>query len=305
MFLLVANQMAIMFILIVIGFFIRKKGIVDHEGSKVMSDLLLLVINPMLVLNSFLTLEYDPARTKGFLLAMALSILAHFLGIIAARILLPGKGADVNIERYSAAYSNCGFMGIPVVNSMLGAEGVFYLTAFIIVFQVFIWTHGIGLIRGNLSLKQVVKGLCAPVVITVYIGLACYFLKLRVPHAITGATSYVASMNTAMAMFIAGVALAESNIFSAIKKFRTYIVSLTKLFVVPLLIIAVMLIIRPAPPIFYAIVAAAASPSATTCTMMAVRYNSNYRYASELFAVTTLLSILSIPAVVAIAEMLY
>ena len=141
--------------------------------------------------------------------------------------------------------------------------------------------------------------------IAVYAGMLAYFLRIRLPAQVLGAVTYVGNMNTPMGMFVAGTALAEAHPLAALKKWRVYVVCAAKLLAMPLLSILMMMLLRPSEAVYYTVVAAAASPAATTCTMMAMRYDRNYHYASELYVVTTLLSILSIPAVVALAELLY
>ena len=112
-------------------------------------------------------------------------------------------------------------------------------------------------------------------------------------------------MNTPLGMFVAGAALAEAHPLEALKKKQVYLVALAKLIIMPVLAAAVMLPFHPADVVYYTVVAAAASPVATTCTMMALRYDKNYHYASELYVVTTMMSMLTIPAVMAIAQMLF
>ncbi len=305
MFLIVANQMVVMFILIMVGYLIRRVNLVDHAGSKTLSNVLLLLVNPVLIMNSFLTVEYDVSKVRNLLLTFLFAVITHLLGIIAARIMLPGKEPDNMIEHYSAVYSNCGFMGIPLVQSILGAEGVFYVTAYLVVFNFLTWTHGLIIITGDASPRQLLKGLRSPVMFTMLAGIACYFLKIRIPANVGSALTYIAGMNTPLGMFVAGAALAEGHPLAALKKGRVYMVAAAKLFVMPLLAMAVMLIFRPTDAVYYTVIAAAASPVATTCTMMALRYDRNYHYASELYVVTTLMSMVSIPAVIALAEMLY
>ena len=305
MFLIVANQMIIMFILLMIGFMIRRVKLIDHGGSKTLSNILLLLVNPILIMNSFLTVEYDPAKVRNLLLTFLFAALTHFLGIIAARLILPGKEPDTRIERYSAVYSNCGFIGIPLINSILGAEGVFYITAYLVVFNILTWTHGLILITGDSSPKQLARGLRSPVMFTMLAGMIFYFLRIHIPANIGSAFTYVENMNTPLGMFVAGAALAEAHPLAALRKGRVYLVSVAKLIAMPVLAMAVMLIFHPDAEVYYTVIAAAASPVATTCTMMALRYDKNYHYASELYVVTTLISMLSIPAVMALAEMLF
>ena len=305
MFLIVANQMVVMFIMILVGCLIRKINLIDHDGSRTISNLLLLVVNPCVLLNSFTTVEYDAALVHGLLYTFVLAIVTHAMAILAARILLPGKEPDTAVERFSCVYSNCGFMGIPVVSSILGAEGVFYISAYLVVFNFLVWTHGMSLLSGDTSLRKLLKGLRSPVMFTMTIGIVCYFLQIHLPGNVQSAITYISRMNTPLGMFVAGAALAEAHPLQALKKERVYRVCAVKLFVVPMLANAVMMLLHPAQGVYYTIVVAAASPAATTCTMMAIRCGKNYRYASELYVITTLLSMLTIPAVVAIAQALY
>ncbi len=305
MFQIVANQMVIMFILIMVGYMIRKVKLIDHNGSKTLSNILLLLVNPVVILNSFLTVEYDAAMVRNFLWTILFALISHILGIAASKIMLPGKDPDTMIEHYSAVYSNCGFMGIPLVQSILGAKGVFYLTAYLVVFNFLTWTHGLIIITGDTSPKQLARGLRSPVMFTMLAGIICYFLRLKVPGNVETAFTYIAGMNTPLGMFVAGAALAETNPFTALKKWRVYMVAAAKLFVMPLLAMLVMLIFHPADAVYYTIIVASASPVATTCTMLAMRYDRNYHYASQLYVITTLMSMLTIPSVIALAEMLH
>lgn len=305
MFLIVANQMVIMFILIMIGFMIRRVKLIDHDGSKTLSNVLLLLVNPVLIMNSFLTVEYDVSKVRNLFVTFLFAVLTHLLGIIASRLLLSGREDDTRIARYSAVYSNCGFMGIPLINSVLGAEGVFYITAYLVVFNFLTWTHGLILITGDSSPKQLARGLRSPVMFTMLAGMIFYFFRIHIPANIGSALTYVANMNTPLGMFVAGAALAEAHPLEALKKKQVYLVALAKLIIMPVLAAAVMLPFHPADVVYYTVVAAAASPVATTCTMMALRYDKNYHYASELYVVTTMMSMLTIPAVMAIAQMLF
>lgn len=305
MFVIISNQMVVMFILILIGYLIRKISLVDNRGEKTLSGVLLMLVNPLLILNSFLTVEFDPARVRGFLWTILFAVIAHVVGILTAHFLVRGKDPDAMIERFSAVYSNCGFMGIPLIQSILGAEGVFYITAYIVVFNILAWTHGLITITGDTSVKQLARGLRSPVVISILIGLICYFFRISFPVPVEKAVTYVADMNTPLGMIIAGAALAESHPLLVLKHRRVYLVSAVKLLIMPLLTILIALPFHPDAAVFYSVVVAAASPAATTGTMMAMRYDRNYHYASELFVLTTLLSLLSIPAVVAFAELLF
>lgn len=93
------------------------------------------------------------------------------------------------VERFSVIYSNCGFIGIPLVQALFGNEGVFYLTAVMTAFNILVWTHGLFLFTGGekFSIKGLLKALCSPSILAVPIGLICFLLRLRVPDVVLDA----------------------------------------------------------------------------------------------------------------------
>ena len=90
MFLIISNQIIKMCLLLIAGFICFKTGIVDHRGNKTLSNLLLLVINPIMIINSF-QIEYSPHLLQGFLFACLLAILTHAAGIAVTTVLIPKK----------------------------------------------------------------------------------------------------------------------------------------------------------------------------------------------------------------------
>ncbi len=211
MFIIISNQIMKMFLILILGFFCYRIKLIDHQGNKTLSNLLLMVVNPLLIFDSFLQ-EFTPEIFQGFLIAIFLGFLSHFVGIAAGRLFFSKKiSPDYNVEQFSCVYSNCGFMGIPLVNSIFGSQGVIYLTAYMLAFNVLSWTHGLFLITGNASPKQMKKGLTSPAMIGTLMGLVLFLTQLKLPSLISDTIDYITAMNTPMAMMIAGISLAETD----------------------------------------------------------------------------------------------
>ena len=148
------------------------------------------------------------------------------------------------------------------------------------------------------------RALCSPSILAVSVGLLCFLLQWRVPGVLYEALEYVSNMNTPLAMLIAGATVAQTNLLRALTRGRAYHVTFLKLLLAPALIVLA-LSLFPVPQIVSLTVAVAmASPTATMATLFAIRYDRNAVYASELFAVTTILSALSLPLIVLLAEYL-
>ena len=301
MFAIVLEQILKMFVILIVGFIISRIRLIDHKGNVCLSNLLLLVVNPMLLFNSYM-IEYTPQRMKAFLISALLAVIVHVAAIVLATFTAGKRNPDYAIERLCMIFSNCGFFGIPLVNAALGSEGVFYLTPFIFVFTVFLWTYGVILMTGKGSAATIIKSLMSPAMIAVLLGLVFFITGLRLPKAVEGGVETLASMNTPLSMLIAGISLAESDLIRALKNKRLYLICFVKLIAVPLISMFLFFVIPGSMDIRYVCLIAAACPVATSGTLFALRYNGNYRYASEMFAVSTVFSMVTIPSLIYLME---
>lgn len=301
MFILILNQLLKMLLIMILAFICYRLHIINQEGNKNMCNLLLMIVNPCLIITVFQT-DYDPALVHGLLVAFAAAILAHVTGFLIAHFLIPEKGnPEFALERFGAAYSNCGFIGIPLINSVLGSKGVFFLTAYMTVFNILSWTHGLVLLNGKFSAKRLKEGLLAPIVICTVVGAILFFLQLRIPSSVLDSMNYIANMNTPLAMMIAGFSVAQADLKKIFSHIRICWVCLLKLFIMPLALLAFLAVLPIDEDVAYTTLVAAACPTATSLTMMAIRFERNYTYASEIFSLSTVLSVVTIPAVTYVA----
>lgn len=302
MFILIFEQLLKMFFIMVLAFVCYRIRLVDQNGNKTVSNLLLLVVNPILIITVYQT-EYDPELVRGLLLAFAAAAATHILGIIISTLLIrPKAGADYCIERFNAMYSNCGFIGIPLIGSVLGDTGVFYLSAYMVMFNLFSWTHGVILMEKKFSLKNLREGLVSPMFIATLIAVLLFFLQLKIPSALLDSMNYIADINTPLAMMVAGFSVAQADIGKMCRNLRLYYTSVIKLILIPLCTIPLLMLFHLPSEVSMTVLIAAACPSATTGTMMAIRYKQNYTYSSEIFSLTTVLAVLTMPVLVLIAE---
>ena len=287
-----------MFLILFAGVIAFRVDIIDHQTNKRLSGLLLQVICPAMLFMSY-QIEFRQERFLGLVLTAALGVASMVAAIVVIQFLVPDKGrANAEIERLSAIYSNCGFIGIPLINGILGSEGVFYITAYITVFNLIIWSHGLALMTGSADIKTVVRQFIQPATIAIGLGIACFLARIQVPSIVAEPMKMVGDMNTPLAMLVAGCNLAESNLLSALKRPRTYWISFLKLLAEPLLALLILAFVPVNLMVKLAVLVASACPTCAMGTMFALQYNRDSNYASELFAITTLLSLFTIPLVV-------
>lgn len=302
MFTIIINQIFKMVLLLVLGIICYRFKLIDQSGNKMLANLLLLIVNPLLIFMS-LQVDYTPALISGFLLMLLLAIITHLLAIFLAHLLIPKKeNRDYAIERFSIIYPNCGFIGIPLLQSVLGSEGVFYLSAYIVIFNIFSWTHGVVLMQGKTSLKELKKGLISPTIFACVFGLLLFFLQIRIPAVLADTFNYISSMNTPLAMIIAGVSVAQTDLNVMLKNKRVYFVTFCKLLLMPTVILALLVPLHIPMVVACTLVIAVSCPVAASCTAFSLRFQKNYKYASELYAFTTICSLFTIPLFVYAAE---
>ena len=131
-----------------------------------------------------------------------------------------------------------------------------------------------------------------------------YFLQLRMPEPVERAVSYIASMNTPLAMLIAGMNIVRSGLLEGLKRKRLYVTAVMKCFVAPLATLLVLALLPIDTTLRMTLLIASACPTGANGIMFAGKYNGDSKVASHMFALTTLCSIISIPVVIYIGTLL-
>jgi hypothetical protein len=298
------NQIAIMFIIILVGIVCYRVRLVDREMNKKLSDLVLMLVNPIVIFASYQR-EFEATLLKGLLISLILAVITHFISILIGQLLIRGKkhSADLVLERFAVIYENCGFIGIPLAQGLFGSEGVFYITAHMTIFNLLVWTHGLIIMTGKSDRKSIGKALLSPSVIATVSGIVLFICKFLLPGTLNEALTYIGNMNTPLAMLVAGVTIAQTDIKRLLGKARIYYISFLKLLFVPIVMILIYRWVPIPRIVLLSAILVAACPTAATINLFSIRYEKNYLYSSELFAMTTLLSMGTIPLIMMIANL--
>ena len=323
----VLQQAVIMLILIAVGALCFKLRILRKRTTSQISSLVLKVVNPIVILMSFQR-EFNAELVHNLLWTFLLAVIAYAIAFLVSYLCIRRKpGRETVIERFSAVYSNCGFMGIPLVQAMFGYEGVFYLTAFIATFNAFVWSHGVMQMSGQKSLRSLLKVLRSPAIIAIVLGMVMFFTRLtlpaipddpdawaKLPLLLRGFKTFMAllreafemigSLNSPLAMFVAGATIIQTDLPAVLRKPRVFYICFLRLIAAPVLTILVFLLFPLDKMVEMTVLAAASAPCAAICTMMALSYKRNAAYASEIFGVSTLLSIATMPLMMVLYERL-
>ena len=299
---LIVEKIIMMFLILILGVVCYHKKFLDDTVTVKLSNFLLMIVNPLVIFVSY-QMDFDEALLRNLGITLGLSAIAFVVQIVLIHLLIPKKGNwNADIERLSAIYGNCGFIGIPLISSLFGREGVFYMTAYLTVFYLFFWTHGVIIMAGKTDVKSTLKNLLSPAIIGVVLGLVCFLATLRLPSVIVDAMDSVGSMNTPLAMLVAGATLGKSNLITCLRNKRTYWICALKLVLVPAAAMVILLPFAVPETVAVTLLVASACPIGACCTMFALKYKNDGQYASEMFAVSTVLSAVTIPLLIALTD---
>lgn len=298
--LIVIKKIIEMFIILLVGALIYKVKIIDDVSTKHLSNVLLMLVSPLLIVESY-QIDFNKELLYGLLWALLASFLTFLFMIIVSEFLFHGDRNRSSVEKIAVSYSNSGFIGIPLISGVLGDKGVFYMTAYITIFNVLLWTHGVLLMGDSEGLKGAWKNFLSPAIIAVMVGIILFLFQLRLPQFIENPLEMIASMNTPLGMIVAGANLAQGNILKSLKNKRFYYLSFIKLIVYPLAGLVILWLLPLDFEVAFTVFIAVACPAGASVIMFAQRYDKDAYYASEIFVITTLLSAVTLPLLSIIA----
>ncbi len=307
----VATQVGILFALMSVGFACRKARLLNGTSVRGLVDLLVVIVTPAIVLHAF-ERPFDPAMCKGLGFVALAALLGHIAAIVSVKALLFHKNRDTqNVLRLAAVFSNAGFMGIPLDHALFGEEGVFYGVVYVGVFNVVMWSWGYCTIRNvpfrlkGMTRETAKSMFVNPGTIGLALGLPVFFASWTLPPLLHEPVKCLADLNTPLAMIVIGYYLAGAKLSPLFKTPIAYAAVAFRLVVFPLLLTAALWALGRVwtldRTMMLALVVGAAAPVAALTSMLSAKYHSDVDMSVGLVSGTTLLSILTMPLVIALA----
>ena len=296
---LLLKQNILMLLYLLIGYFLFRKKLIGISGSADIGRMLLHIVMPAAILKAYMT-SYTPERLIGLVLSFLAALLALLLAIFISRIFFKKEQA---IERFGAAFSNAGFIGIPLVQMTLGEEAVFYISSFVALLNILQWTYGVFILTGDRNTFSFQKLRTNPVILSFLGGLLLFFLPVTLPDLLTGMIGSLAAMNGPLAMIVLGTYLAQVSPGSLFKERLAYRSSFVRLILIPVLTI-ILLGFFPAEyhTLKLAVLIAASAPIGSNVAIFAQLYGQDYTRAVKEVCLSTLLCMITLPLITGLAD---
>ena len=216
-FLTVGQNVLTLFVLMAVGVLCGRTRLIGEEAVKGLASLALYIATPCVIIKSCIR-EFDPVMLRGFLVVIAISAVNHALLILAARLIFRDKEEDRRrLFRFALVFSNAGYMALPLQQALLGDDGVFYCAAYIISFNVMLWTYGAWEVSGDRRVLSPRGILLNPGVLGVAVGLLLFLFSVPVPPLVTDAVGHLASLNTPVPMLIVGYYMGKTDLLAAMR----------------------------------------------------------------------------------------
>jgi predicted permease len=313
MFLISAQQVVIMFCIMLVGMICRKIGFLRSESEKDLSNILCFVISPCLIVNSFRQ-EFSVQRLALFGELFLFSAAIFLVNIVLSQLLLGKRiggrifhlsDAQSAVMRFGSVYTNCGFIGFPLVQSLVGDIGVFYAVPFNITFNIFVWSHGVSLFgHGEKGRKSaaVRKVLTNPNIIATAVGLTLFLTQFALPFIPARALELISGMNTPLSMLVIGANLAGYSIKRDFTDRRAWLGVLLRNFFLPLVTILILTGSFLPQEARLTMLVMSACPVGGFTILFSNLFGLDKRFPTRYMCLSTILSVLSVPAVILAAQ---
>lgn len=292
------QQMGILFVYMMIGYVACKKEYFDQEFGKKLSWLVVNVANPMLAISAVVNNEEQIAK-KDFYVIVLLAICFYAFFLILAQILprlIGVQKSDIGVYKMMTTFNNIGFMGFPVIAAAYGNGALIYAVPFSIMFNILCYTWGIQTLCGG-GEKGNWKRIINIGTISGIISIVLFFMQIPVPKMICSLSAGLSNLTGPLSMLVIGISIAAmelKDLFTDVKLLKFALIKLLAVPVAAMLLVCQVIDNRLICEVFLVMMA---TPAASMCAMLSQQYGGDYELAAKGVALTTILSVVTMPIV--------
>ncbi|MDE5966535.1 MAG: AEC family transporter [Lachnospiraceae bacterium] len=300
----VLQVMLELFFIILIGYFLAKKNVMNQDTAKRISVLVVNITFPALIIAS-VSANLDQGSLSSVMGIFLLGIICYavlplFAWIFGKCIRVPEE--QQGIYQFMFIFGNCAFMGYPVLAAIFGSQAIFLGAIFNLPFNLLAFSYGIMLVcrDGEKKAGFQPSKLLNPGIVASLLALLIYGVQLRLPLILVDLCDMLGNMTTPLSMLVLGVSLAELPIKDVFLDVRIYLMSFIRLLLIPFLTYFLLqLFVSDTMSIGVAVISFA-MPVASMAVMLSSQYEGNVKLASIGVFVSTLLSVITIPIISAL-----
>ena len=292
------TKMVIFLALMLVGYVAVRKGICDEKFSKSLSWFVMNVFLSCTIINSVIS---DPPELSGsqlwytIILLSIVIALVLFVGIISVNAVKLGDDNRA-LSELLCGVSNNVFVGMPLIQSLYGSEGLLYTALSCIPYNVFLYTVGVWrLKKGREDSAVHIKDMLTTPLYATVLALTIFTFNIPVPNMLCELISTAADATMPLSMIVIGATLGSVSLVDAFKEKRMYFISFIRLILTPALTLLLLSRLTDNTVLLSTSVIISACPSAVNVSVLALQYGHDASYSSKGVLVTTLLSMITLP----------
>lgn len=292
--------MFILFVALAAGYISGKTGVIDVQVNKNLSTLIFMLLNPVQILASVMTGDRLLGNRELLLLTLVAAgcyIILILVSMLIPQLLRTGR-KDAGLYRFMFIFSNTGFIGYPVAHSLFGPSAVFYVSIFVLFFQLLCWSYGVQIVSGNGRFHWYWGILKSPCVIAALIAYFIYLTGIRFPVIISDSANFIGDVTPPLAMLVIGSSLSRVPLRQVFGNWRIYILFILKMIVMPIMVHSVLSLIIKNELILGVTTVILCMPVATNAIIISHQNGADENLAASGTFISTLLSIVTIPLVI-------
>ena len=286
-----------LFAMMLIGAWLKKRGIIDENGKRCLTDLCVNIIIPCNIFRSCL-IEFNMEIFRACGLLLLSAVLLQMLCLLLNRFLFNHYPPQrKKVLQYCTIVPMSGFLGNPIAEGLYDSLGVLYTSIFLIPMRIVMWSVGTTYFVADATVdkKKVIRNILThPCLVAVYLGLICMVTQVPLPAVITKTVGYVGSCNSAMTMFIVGTILADVKLTTIVNQ-DTIAFSFFRLLILPAIALGAGTLLGLDSVALGVSVLMTGMPAGATAAIFAARYESDAAFATRCVVFTTLVSMVTLP----------
>lgn len=302
---LLLNITAKIFLIVLFGYFLKKFGIITAELQKGLNNLLLTAILPVNILSSA-GHEFSSKLAKNLLITAIICTAYYISALIFSTLLSKRLKTDINTKKIfitMSVFANVGFLGFPLIEVFIGADGMLYAVIYNMAYQMIFFTYGINMIcsGGKFQLSSLYK---SPVTMSSAAALLIYLSPFRFPDFIQQTFSSIGAMMTPLSMILIGCSMTGIRPRELLADKYSYVVSFLRLLFFPAVMLSIFVCLGLQGEVFITAVILTALPSGSLNAILAQQYNCNPEYASRTIIQSMILMLISLPLILTVSTIL-
>ncbi len=289
------TMQGMMFLMILIGAGLRKIQIVTTEGRRSMTNLVVNLVLPCNILYAFS--NADASAFRSMLVVVVMAFLIQLVWYLLSKVLWRDMQENRRgVMRYAFQFSNCGYLGNPVIEGLYGAQGLVYASVFLLPVRLFMWSVGLECFQEEAGSfrKTIRRALTHPCVLATILGVLWMFFPIKLPNFLYNTISGFNQCLTPLTMLVIGFIMAETDLRKMFCK-DLFVITALRLLIQPMLVLAVCRLLNLETLVAEVVTVLVSMPVANTTALLASQHDCDYTFASNVVVFTTLVSMITIP----------